>query len=170
MQRAVDGDNITLSQHFLQILYTSATDLLLELRFQRLVVKIKQFFAVESFQSSQHTLADASYGNRAYNLVLKIIFTFGHSSHVPVAAGYLLVSRDKIANKNQDGHDDVLSDRHDVGSSDLGDSDTAVRLVRSIKINMIGSNTSCDRELEVLCFCKAFCSQIAGMKAARALN
>jgi hypothetical protein len=44
----------------------------------------------------------------------------------------------------------MLSDGHHVGTSDLGDGDAAVGLVCCIKIDMVGTNSSCDSDLEVL--------------------
>lgn len=170
MQRAIDSDNITLSEHLLQIFHTPAANLFLNLRFERLIVEVQQFFAIKRFQSSKHTLSNSSDSNSAHNLVFEIIFTLGYGSDIPAATGNLLMGRNEVAHKNQDGHDDVLGNRHNVGACNLGDSDTTIRLIRSIEIDMIGSDTSRDRKLEILCFSKTFRGQVTGVKATVALE
>jgi hypothetical protein len=60
------------------------------------------------------------------------------------------VSWDEVAHEDKNGHNDMLSDGHHVGTSDLGDGDAAVGLVCCIKIDMVGTNSSCDSDLEVL--------------------
>ena len=59
----------------------------------------------------------------------------------------------------------MFSDRNNIGSGDFGDCDTTIRLVGCVEIDMIGSDTSSDGELEILGFGEAFRSQIAGMEA-----
>lgn len=165
-----EGEGKTLKFTYLQVLDSPATDLFLNLGIKWLVVEVKQLFAIKSFQSSQHTLAYSPYSNRPYNLTLKIVLAFRHSGNIPATTSDLLVRRDEIADKNQDGHDDVLGHRYNVGTCDLGDGDTAIRLVCSIQIDMIRSNTCCDREFEFLRFGETFRGQITRMKAARDLD
>lgn len=50
---------------------------------------------------------------------LKLMTRLAKTTHVPVAGHDLLVSGNKVADKEEDGHDDVLSNGDDVGSSDL---------------------------------------------------
>jgi hypothetical protein len=44
----------------------------------------------------------------------------------------------------------VLGDGDDVGASNLGDSNTAVGLVRGIEVDVVRSNTSSNGKLQVL--------------------
>jgi hypothetical protein len=60
------------------------------------------------------------------------------------------VGGDEVADEGQDGHDDVLGDGDDVGASNLGDSNTAVGLVRGIEVDVVRSNTSSNGKLQVL--------------------
>jgi len=60
------------------------------------------------------------------------------------------VRGDEVADEGEDGHDDVLSDGDDVGTSDLGDGDTAVGLVGGVKVDVVRTNTGSDGNLEVL--------------------
>lgn len=57
---------------------------------------------------------------------------------------------DKVADEDEDGHDDVLRNGNNIGAGDLRNGDTAVGLVGGIKVDMIGANTSSDGDLEVL--------------------
>jgi hypothetical protein len=58
----------------------------------------------------------------------------------------------------------VLSDRDDVGACDLGDGDTAVGLVGGIEVDVVGTDTSSDGELEVLGLGKALCCEVTGVE------
>lgn len=44
----------------------------------------------------------------------------------------------------------MLGDRDNVGSRYLGHGDTTVGLVGGVEIDVVGSNTGCDGDLEVL--------------------
>ena len=59
----------------------------------------------------------------------------------------------------------MLSDRDNVGTSDLSDGDTAVSLVGSIEIDVVGSDTSSDRKLQVLGLSKTLCCEVTGVEA-----
>lgn len=165
MEWTIDGNDIALSQHILQILHTTASNLLLELRREWLVVEVKQLLAVERLQSPQNALSDTANSDGTDDLVLEIVLTLRNGSDIPVSRCDLLVRRDEVADEDEDGHDDVLGDRNDIGSSDFGDSDTAIGLVGGIKVDVIRPNASGDGELEVLGFGKAFSGQVAGMEA-----
>ena len=164
MERAVDGDNIALCEHLLEVLHATATNLLLDLRAQGLVVEVEELLAVEGLETAEHTLTDTANSDSTDNLVLEIVLVLGDLGNVPVTTGDLLVRRDKVADEGKDGHDDVLSDGDDVGASDLGDGDTAVGLVGSIEIDVVGTDTSSDGELEVLCLSKALCCEVTGVE------
>ena len=56
--------------------------------------------------------------------------------------------RDKVADEQEDAHDDVLGDRDDVGASDLEHLDALLR--RGVEVNMVGPHTSSDTNPEVL--------------------
>ena len=62
-----------------------------------------------------------------------------------------LVSGDKVADEEEDGHHDVLSDRDDVGARDLEDLDTA--LDGSVEVDVVRADTGSDAGLEVLGLC-----------------
>ena len=165
VQWAVDGDYIALSQHLLQVVYTSASNLFLKLRFKRLVIKVKQFLAVEWLESSQHALAYTPNGDCTHNLVLEIVFILSNSSDIPVSTGDLLMSWDEIANKGEDSHDNMLCHRHDVGASHFSNGDAPVSLVCSVEVDVIRPNTGSDCELELLSFGESFGGQVTWMEA-----
>lgn len=72
-----------------------------------------------------------------------------------------------VADEDEDGHNDVLSDGDDVGTSDLCDGDTAVGLVGSVEVDVVRSNTGSDGDLEVLGLCKTLSGQITRVEAVR---
>jgi hypothetical protein len=75
------------------------------------------------------------------------------------------VGRDKVADEQEDGHDDVLGDGNDVGAGDLGDRDAAVGLVGGIEVNVVGADAGGDGELQVLGLGEALSGQVARVKA-----
>ena len=54
----------------------------------------------------------------------------------------------------------MLGDGDDVATSDLGDSDASVGLVGSVEINMVGTNTGSDGDLEVLGLGETLCGEV----------
>lgn len=167
---AVDCDDITLSEHLLEAVDSPASNLLLLLWAEWLVVEVQQLLAVECSEASQDTLANAADCDGTDNLVLKIIFVLGDVGDVPVAALDLLVCWNEVTNEDKDGHDDVLSDGNNVGSGDLSDGDTAVCSVGGIKVDVVGPNTSCDCDLQLLRLGQALLGEISWMESAMMLE
>jgi len=110
VERAVNGDNITLTQELVEVLNSSAANLLLDLGLKGLVIEVKQFLAVEWLKTTENTLSDTANRDGTDDLVLEIKLVLGHGGHVPVTPLNLLVSRNEVADKSEDGHDDVLGD------------------------------------------------------------
>jgi len=150
MQRAVNSNDITLGDHFLQVLNTSAANLLLDLGLQGLVVKIQQLLAIKWLQSSQYTLTNSSYCNSSYNLALEIEFVLCGGSDVPFTGLDLFMCGDEVTDEDEDGHDDVLGDGNDIGACYFGDGDTAIGLVCCVQVDVVGANSSSDGNLELL--------------------
>lgn len=71
------------------------------------------------------------------------------------------MSRHKVTDQGQDGHHDVFSDRHDIGASHFGNSDTTIGLVGRIQVDVIRANTGRDGKLQVLCLGQALRSEVA---------
>ncbi len=165
VERAVDGDDITLGQHLLEILDASTADLLLNLGLERLVVEVQKLFAVERLQTAEHTLTDTANGNGTDNLTLEIVLVLGDSGNIPVTSFDLLVGRDEVADQSEDGHDDVLSDRDDVATSDLSNSDTAIGGVGSVQVDVVRANTGGDGDLQLLGLSKTLGSEVTRVEA-----
>lgn len=164
MQRAVDGDNITLGEHLLERVDTTAANLLLNLGGQRLVVVVEQFLAVEGLQTTQDTLTNTADGDGTDNLVLEIVLVLGDGSNIPFTLGDLLVGGDEVADESQDGHDDVLGHGGDIAAGDLGDGDTTVGGVGGVEVDVVRTNTSSDGQLEVLGLGQTLSSQVSGVE------
>jgi hypothetical protein len=60
----------------------------------------------------------------------------------------------------------VLGNRDDVGAGNFCDGDTAIGLVRSIEVDVVGSDTGSDSKLELLSLCETFGGQVSGMESA----
>ena len=170
VQRAIDGDNVALSKHLLEIRDPSAANLLLLLCRKRLVVKVQQLLAVECLQPSEHTLTDAADSDGTNDLVLEVVLVLRHLCDVPLASLDLLMGGNKVADQSKDGHDDMLRDRDDVAARDFSDGDTAIGLVGRIEIDVVGSDTSSDCNLEILGLGKTFCGQVARVEALKRTN
>lgn len=150
MQRAIDGNDITLREHLLEIVNATAANLLLNLGRERLVVVVEQLLAVEGLQTTEHTLTDAADGNGADDFALEVELVLGRSRDVPVTTADLVVRGHKVAHQDEDGHDYVLGDGHDVGARDLGDGDAAVGLVGGVQVDVVRTNTGRDCQLQLL--------------------
>ena len=148
MERAVDGDNVTLCEHLLEVLNTTAANLLLLLRAKRLVVEVEELLAVEGLQTAEDTLADTANGNGTDNLALEIELVLGGLGDVPVTTGDLLASGTEVADESEDGHDDVLGDGGDVGAGDFKDFKTL--LDSSIEVDVVRADTGGDADFQVL--------------------
>ena len=164
VERAVDGDNITLSEHLLEVLDAAAANLLLGLGGEGLVVKVEKLLAVEGLEAAEHTLTDTADSDGTDDLALKVELVLSDGGNIPVAVLDLLVGGDEVADEEEDGHDDVLSDGDDVGASDFGNGDTTVGSVGGVEVNVVGTNTGSDGELEVLGLGQALCGEVTGVE------
>lgn len=164
VERAVDGDDITLSEEFLEGIDTSAANLLLDLGRQGLVVVVEKLLAVEGLETAQDTLTNAANSDGTDNLALKIVLLLGSSGNIPLATLNLLVGGDKVSDEDEDSHENVLSNGDDVGASDLGNGNTTVSSVGSVQINMIGADTSGDGNLELLGPGQTLSVEVAGVE------
>ena len=165
MEGAVDGNNIALRQHLLQVLDSAAANILLLLRWKRLVVEVQELLAVERLQPAKHTLTDTANGDSTDDLVLEIVFVLGDCGDVPFTAFDLLVGWDEVTDEDEDGHDDMLCHRHDVGTSDFCNGDTAIGLVGGIQIDVVRTDSRSDGDFEVLGLRETLCGEIAWMEA-----
>lgn len=165
MQRAVDGHNVALRQHLFQILNTSTSNLLLQFWLEGLVVEIQQLLAIEGFQSPQNTFADAANSHGTDDFAFEIVLALGDGGNVPVPFCDLLVGGDEVADKNENGHDDVFCDRNDIGAGNFGDGDAAVSFVGCVEVDMVGADTGSDGKFEVLGFGETFGGEVAGVEA-----
>ena len=59
-----------------------------------------------------------------------------------------LVGGDEVADKQEDAHDDVLSNGDDVGAGDLEDLDATGS--SSVEVDVVGADTGGDTDLQVL--------------------
>ena len=106
MKRAVNCDNVALSEHVLEILKSAATNFLLGLSGKGLIVKVKEFFAVEGYETSQDTFADAADTNGSDDFTFDIEGVLGDSGDIPISAGDLFVGGDKVTDESKHGEDD----------------------------------------------------------------
>lgn len=165
VERAVDGDNVTLCEHLLEVLDTTAADLLLLLGAEGLVVEVEKLLAVKRLQAAEDTLTNTANGNGTDNLALKIELVLGGLGDVPVATGDLLACGTEVADECEDGHNNVLGDGDDVGASDFGDGDAAVGLVGLVEVDVVGTDTGGDGDLEVLALLQAVGGKVTGVEA-----
>jgi hypothetical protein len=165
VQRAVDGDNVTLCEHLLEVLDAAAANLLLLLGAERLVVEVEQLLAVEGLQAAEDTLADTADGNGADDLALEIELVLGSLGDVPVSTGDLLAGRTEVADEGEDGHDNVLGDGDNVGAGDFGNGDATVGLVGLVQVDVVRTDTGGDGDLEVLALLQALGGEVARVEA-----
>ena len=164
VKRAVDGDNVTLGKHLLESVDAAAANLLLLLGREGLVVEVEELLAVEGLEAAEDTLTNAADSDGTDNLALKVELLLSSVGDVPVTTLDLLVGRDEVADKDEDGHEDVLSNGDDVGASDLSDGDTTVGLVGSVEIDVVRADTSGNSELELLGLGETLSGQVTGVE------
>ena len=169
VQGAVDGDDVALGEHLLKAVDAAAADLLLDFGGQGLVIVVEELLAVEGLQAAQDALADAADGDGADDFALEVELVLGDGGDVPLAVADLVVRGDEVADQEEDGHDDVLSDGDDVGAGDFGDGDTAVGLVGGVQVDVVRADTCGDSELELLGLGQALGSQVTGVEAGMTL-
>jgi hypothetical protein len=75
------------------------------------------------------------------------------------------VGRDEVADQRKDGHDDVLSDRDDVATSDFGNSDTAIGVVGSVQVDVVRANSGGHSDLQLLGLSKTLGSEVTRVEA-----
>lgn len=165
MQRAVNSNHITLRQHLLQIRNPPTPNLLLNLRLQRLIIKVQQLLTIKRLQTSQHSLPNPSHSNRTDNFAFQVKLVLGRGCDVPFTGLDLLVGGHEVADEDQDRHHDVLGDGDDVGAGHFGNGDAAVGLVGGIEVDVVGADAGGDGELEVLGFGETFGGEVAGVEA-----
>jgi hypothetical protein len=78
----------------------------------------------------------------------------------------LFVGGDEVADKDEDGHNDVLSDGNNIRASDFSDSNATICLVGCVQVDVVRTDTCCDCELELLCLGKTFGGEIAWVESA----
>jgi hypothetical protein len=164
VQGAVDGDNVALGDELLEGVNTAGANLLLRLSRERLVVVVEELLTAEGLKTAEDTLANAANSDGTDNLALEIELLLGGVGDIPLTTLDLLVGRDEVADEDEDGHDDVLSDGDDVGASDLGDSDAAIGRVGGVEVDVVRTDTSSDGNLEVLGLGQTLSVQVAGVE------
>lgn len=72
------------------------------------------------------------------------------------------MSRDKVSHEQEDAHDYMLGYRDNVGTRNLGNSDST--FIGGIQIDVIGTDTSGYTEFQVLCLLQDFLREVTGVK------
>lgn len=148
VEGCVDGDNVTLRDHLLEVLDAARPDCLLAVGREVGEVEVQVLLGVERRESLEHTVTDAARADRADDLALEVERVARDLGDLPVTACDLLVRGHEVAHEEQDAHHDVLSDRGHVRARHLDDID--VLLGGGVEVNMVGTDTGGDRDLEVL--------------------
>lgn len=164
VERAVNGDNVTLGEHLLEIIDATAANLLLGFGGEGLVVVVEELLAVEGLETAEDTLTNTADSDSTDDLTLEVELVLGDGGNIPVTVLDLLVGGDKVADEKEDGHDDVLGNRDDVGASDLGNGDTAVGGVGGVQVNVVRTNTGGDGELELLGLGETLSGEVTGVE------
>ena len=147
VEGAVDGEDVELGEELLEVFDTDGAGVLFE-EVVALVVVVGELGAVEWLQSLKDTGADASRAKGTDDLALEVVRLAYNLGNVPVTGEVLTVGGDKVADEDENGHEDVLSDRDDVGAGDFVDGN--LLLVGSVEVDMVGADTGGDAALEVL--------------------
>ncbi|KAH3671631.1 hypothetical protein OGAPHI_000336 [Ogataea philodendri] len=164
VQWTVDRDNVGLRNKLLQVLDSSGTNLFFGFLRQRLVVVVQQLLRVERKESFQDSVANSSSTNGGNNLTFDVKGVLGNLGDVPAARDDLLVGRNKVSHQHQDGHHNVLGNRNNVRSSHLENGNVSSGLVDVVQVDVVGSNTSNNQQLEVLSLLDSLLGDVGWME------
>ena len=120
MKRAVNCDNVALSEHVLEILKSAATNFLLGLSGKGLIVKVKEFFAVEGYETSQDAFTNAADTDSSDHFAFDIEGVLGNGGDIPISMGDLFVGGDKVTDESKNGEDDCSPTSGCTGQSTVG--------------------------------------------------
>jgi hypothetical protein len=164
VQWAVDGYHVALGNHLLETTHSATSNVLLNLRFQRLIVEIQKLLTVKRLQPSQYTFTNTANSHGPDNLALEVVLAFGRFGDVPIATLNLFMCWDEITDKAKDSHNDVLRNRNNITSGDLSDGDPTVGLVGSVQVDVVRTNASSDGELQFFGLGQPLGGEIARME------
>lgn len=129
VERAVDGDDITLRKeflitilrkhecvyanswalHYLEVKDTSDTNLGGSVGGEGVVVVVEQFLGVKGNKALKDTVTNATSTNGSNDFALEIVSVAGNVGDVPVTPGDHLVCGGVVSDQDEDTHDNVLS-------------------------------------------------------------
>jgi hypothetical protein len=164
VEGAVNGNDVTLGEHLLEVIDATTANLLLGFGGEGLVVVVEELLAVERLEAAEDTLTDTADGDGTDDLALEVELVLSDGGNIPVTVLDLLVGGHEVADEEKDSHHDVLSDRNDVGASDLGDSDTTVSGIGGVQVNVVRANTGSDGKLELLGLGQTLSGQVTGVE------
>ena len=159
VQGAVHGNNVALRNEALEVFDPASVDSLGGVFGERGVVVVKEFLAVEGHETLQDTVTNTASTDGSDDLALQIECVAGDVRHLPVTTLDHLVSRDKVADEEEDAHDDVLSNGDDIGTGNLQDLNAVVD--GSVEVDVVGTDTGGDTELQVLGLLHEVAGQVA---------
>lgn len=162
VERAVDGDDVAAREELVEGVDALGRDSLGSLSGDVVVVEPEELLAVEGLEALEDTVADTATADGTDDLALEVIGVTGDLGDVPLVVDDLLMGGDEVADEDEHGHDDVLGNRDDIGAGDLSDSDLA--LVGSVEVDVVGTDTGGDTELEVLGLVDQVGGEVAGVE------
>jgi len=148
VKRAVDGNDIALRDKLLEVLDAAGIHSLGSGSGEGSIVVVEELLGVEGLEALENAVADTTSTDGADNLALEIKGVASNIRDLPVAALDHLVGGDKVADEEEDAHDDVLCNGGDVGAGHFQDLDSAVD--SSVEIDVVRADTCGDADLEVL--------------------
>ena len=110
VKRTIDGDNISLTEHFLKRFNATSTNFFLGFGTEGLIVEVKKFLAIEGYEASQDTFTDAADTDSGNNFSFDVERIFGNCGDIPITPCNLFVRRDKVANESEHGKNDYSSE------------------------------------------------------------
>jgi hypothetical protein len=148
VEGAVDSDDIALRDELLEVNDAASVDGLGGSFRERSIVVVEEFFAVKWSQTLKDTVTDTASTDGTDNLALQVKGVASDVRDLPVTTFDHLVGRNKVPDEEEDGHDNVLSNGHDIGAGDFQNLDFV--LDSGVEVNVVRADTSCDTELQVL--------------------
>lgn len=128
MERSVDGDDVALSEEFLEVFDTTSVDLLLSFGREILVIVVcrkrsktgqplptmsesgrhtEELLAVEGNESLENTVTDSTTTQSSNDFSFQIVSVLGDTSYVPFLVDDLSVTDVVVANEEENRHNNL---------------------------------------------------------------
>lgn len=126
------------------------------------VVVVDELLRPEGQHTLENAVSNTSSTNGTDNLALEIERVSSDLRDLPVTASRHLVSGNEVPDQQQHVHDDMFSDRGNIGSGDLEDLDLSFD--GGLEVDVVRANTGGDANFKVLGLLEEVGGEVSGVE------